>query len=323
MQMKRSEFLTYYNALRSPDTHKGDYGRVYIFAGSRGMTGAATLCAKAALRSGAGLVYMAAPGGLIPIYEINCIEAVKIPLDADGEHFTQEHVQRAADIVNASLRKNDIDSRNTESSRRYRCGTAVVIGPGIGTDTDAKKFVRGLMEETCGSGAAFILDADGLNAFNGECGLLRRYSEKLVITPHAAELSRLTGMELSYINSERTSAALKAAALTGAVTVLKGSGSVIAGGPHTEKEYNTKEIYDINTTGNPGMATGGSGDVLSGIAAGIMASDREDISLYDAVRCAVYIHGLCGDIAAARFGQRAVTAGDLIEMLKEVHNYGI
>lgn len=294
-----SLMLSYFNAPRETDTHKGDYGRVYILAGSRGMTGAAMLCAKAALRSGAGLVYMLSPGGLIPIYEIGCPEAVKIALDERGEHFTEEHVRKAADIIKDK--------------------SAVVIGPGMGGNAQTKRFIYGILDELSERDIPVILDADGLNAYKGDCGRLKELgTDRLIITPHAAELSRLTGMELSYINNNRTDAALKAAELTGAVTVLKGSGSITAEILHTKEKK-----YHVNTSGNPGMATGGSGDVLSGIIAGMTASDCAGLSLYDIVKCAVYIHGLCADIAAERYGQRAVIAGDLIEMLKEVHHNGV
>lgn len=308
MNVSGQDALNYYNALRKSDTHKGDYGRVYILAGTRGMTGAGMLCAKAALRSGAGLVYMLAPGGLIPVYETGCPEAVKIPLDERGEYFTEEHVRKAAETI----------KKSSCAADRLPAKSAVVVGPGMGQIVHTKRFVHGILDELAGSGIPVILDADGLNAYKGECERLRALGCRLIITPHAAELSRLTGMELSHINSNRTDAALKAAELTGAVTVLKGSGSI------TASILSTKEKQcDVNTSGNPGMATGGSGDVLSGVIAGIAASDREGLPLHDLVKYAVYIHGLCADIAAERFGQRAVIAGDLIDMLKEVHHYGV
>ena len=306
---KNCELLAYYNAQRDPLTHKGDYGRVFIAAGSEGMTGAALLCAEGALRAGAGLVYLFAPGGLLPVYEMACREAVKIKVgDGSDFCFRERHASRIAKAIKAAP---------------GRC--VVVIGPGLGRLPDTERFVYGLMEELDGSGAAIVLDADGLNAYRGQAGRLIRSAGagRLVLTPHAAELSRLTGIPLDEIGRDRKRAALETAGMTGAVTVLKGSGTVIA------DVLPTKEVLlAVNDSGNPGMATGGSGDVLAGILAGILASDcgespsDSDRRFFDLVRCGVYIHGICGDLAARRYGQRAVKAGDLTEMLKEVHQYG-
>ena len=309
---QRKALLAYYNAARNPLTHKGDYGRVFIIAGSEGMTGAAMLCAESALRAGAGLAFLFAPGKLLPIYEIGCREAVKIKVGTgEDSYFRQEHVGQVVQHILAATGH-----------------SAVVLGPGVGTHTETKLFVSGVLEELAAAGVAVILDADGLNAYRGRCGQIARYTRvsgnrgKLVLTPHTAELSRLTGMEISEIRQHRREAALRTAALTGAVTVLKGSGTVIADVLPTEEI-----LCEINGSGNPGMATGGSGDVLAGILAGIIASDHPAAAaeperrFFDLVRCGVYIHGFCGDLAAQRFGQRAVKAGDLIEMLKEVHRY--
>ena len=295
------EMLDYYNAARNPQTHKGDYGRVYIIVGSEGMTGAAMLCAEAALRAGAGLVYLLSPGKLLPVYETGCREAVKIKIGTDQDgYFTQRHVREAADAI------------------KYAGGhCAVVLGPGLGSRNETKSFIYGILSELSNRRISLILDADGLNAFYRQGDRLRDYGfDNMVITPHAAELSRLTLISIEEINAHRIEAANRAAIRTGAVTVLKGSGTVISavlpsGGV----------AYDINPTGNAGMSTGGSGDVLSGIIAGIAASDTAGRPFYDIVRCGVYIHGLCGDIAAEKYGQRAVTAGDILEMLKEVYRH--
>ena len=310
---RNKDLLAYYNAARNPLTHKGDYGRVFIIAGSEGMTGAAMLCAESALRTGAGLVFLFAPGKLLQTYEIGCREAVKIKVgDECDSYFRQKHVRQVADIVKFSGEH-----------------SAVVIGPGLGTQPDTKLVIYRIVEELSAVGVPVILDADGLNAYRGVASQIARYTwlsgnrGKIVLTPHAAELSRLTGMELSDINNNRSEAARKCAALTGAITVLKGSGTVIS-----EILPTKEELCEINCSGNPGMATGGSGDVLSGILAGMIASDcaaEQDPDwehhFFFLVCCGVYIHGLCGDLAAQRYGQRAVKAGDLIEMLKEVHRY--
>ena len=185
---KNCELLAYYNAQRDPLTHKGDYGRVFIAAGSEGMTGAALLCAESALRAGAGLVYLFAPGGLLPVYEMACREAVKIKVgDGSDFCFRERHASRIAKAIKAAP---------------GRC--VVVIGPGLGRLPDTERFVYGLMEELDGSGAAIVLDADGLNAYRGQAGRLIRSAGagRLVLTPHAAELSRLTGIPLDEIGRD-------------------------------------------------------------------------------------------------------------------------
>ena len=293
------EFIKYYNAARNPDTHKGDYGRVFVIAGSEGMTGAAMLCADAALRTGAGLVYLFAPGKLLPVYEVGCKEAVKIKVgDDDTAFFKENHVRQIVKEVK-------------KSSGR----ACVVVGPGLGRNTQTVKFVHGLLEELSNTDIPVILDADGLNAYSYKKYLDRKLPEKLIITPHVGELSRLTGVESKSINENRSEIALKATFDIKAITVLKGNKTLVC-----PCEARTNEDIYVNNTGNAGMATGGSGDVLAGIISGIVASDNCGKSLFELTCCGVYIHGLCGNIAAKKYGQRAIKASDLIEMLKEIYN---
>lgn len=302
-QTEQETFLKYYNTARNPLTHKGDYGRVFVIAGSEGMTGAAMLCAESALRAGAGLVYLFAPGKLLPVYEIGCREAVKIKVGDDNEaYFTERHIRQIKDVIN---------------------GGVAVLGPGLGRNPATIRFVHCLLAEFSSAGIPVILDADGLYAYRLQAESISQYENPIILTPHAAELARLTGRELSYVNQNRAQAAEETARKTGAITVLKGSGTIIAAYFSDEAEVRLR----VNSTGNPGMATGGSGDVLAGILAGIIASDssapvNDRGHLYELVRCGVYIHGLCGDIAAEKYGERAVKAGDLTEMLKEVIHYG-
>lgn len=293
------EFIEYYNAARNPDTHKGDYGRVFVIAGSEGMTGAAMLCADAALRTGAGLVYLFAPGKLLPVYEVGCKEAVKIKVgDDDTAYFKENNVRQIVNEINKSS------------------GSAcVVVGPGLGRNTQTVKFVHGLLEELSNTDIPVILDADGLNAYSYKKYLDRKLPEKLIITPHVGELSRLTGVESKSINENRSEMALKATFDIKAITVLKGNKTLVC----PCKARTNEDIY-VNNTGNAGMATGGSGDVLAGIISGIVASDNCGKSLFELTCCGVYIHGLCGNIAAKKYGQRAIKASDLIEMLKEIYN---
>lgn len=292
----KEEFLKYYNAARITDTHKGDYGRVFIIAGAEGMTGAAMLCAEGAIRAGAGLVYLFAPAKLLPIYELGCREAVKIKIgDENTCFFDEAHIKQIMKVIrNAS---------NTD---------CVVLGPGLGLKRETQKFVRGILNELKETKVTVILDADGLNAINKGYYKQIVFLEKLIITPHEGEMSRLTGLPISKNEKDRIKAAGLMSKELGAITVLKGNKSVVF------QDKGFEEAIYINETGNPGMATGGSGDVLSGIIAGIAASDRGENTLFDVTCVGVFIHGLCGDISSDKYGQRAVKAGDLIEMLKEV-----
>lgn len=298
MKLKKEDFLKYYNQERKPDTHKGDYGRVFIVAGSEGMTGAAMLCAESAIRTGAGLVYLFSPGKLLPIYETSCKEAVKIKIgDDNAAYFEEKHIAQIIKIL--------------KKAGKQAC---VVVGPGIGNNLQTKRFVQGLMSELKTLDIPVILDADGLNACADMFNKKENLPEKLILTPHTKELSRFMNMTTEYINKNRVEAAFTTSQKLGAITVLKGNNTLVCPSKAVKEE-----IY-VNTTGNAGMATGGSGDVLSGIMSGIVASDCGENSLFENVCCAVFIHGLCGDIAAEKYGQRAVKAGDLTEMLKEVNS---
>ena len=292
------DFIKYYNAARNPNTHKGDYGRVFVIAGSEGMTGAAMLCADAALRTGAGLVYLFAPGKILKVYEVGCKEAVKIKVgDDDTAYFQENHVRQ---IVNEIKKK--------------RGPACVVVGPGIGRNIQTVKFIHGLLEELSNIDIPVILDADGLNAYSYKKYSDRKLAKNLIITPHVGELSRLMGIESNSINENRSQIALKTAKDIKAITVLKGNKTLVCPCEAASQD----EIY-VNNTGNPGMATGGSGDVLAGIISGIIASDNYGKSLFELTCCGVYIHGFCGDIAAQKYGQRAIKASDIIEMLKEIY----
>ena len=279
--------LACFNAERLPATHKGDYGRVLIIAGSRGMTGAACLCGRAALHMGAGLVYLACPGGLIHTYECLVPEAVKIPVGNQEDFwFKEEHF--------------------TAILKLTRGKDAIVLGPGLGAAPETKKLIRALLEEpSFGQDAkGIILDADGLNAWAKYRPELEAIaSPKLILTPHEGEFARLTGKTLQEIHGNREKQARDfAGCLSGATVILKGAGTVCTDGAQT----------CVNTTGNPGMATGGSGDVLAGMLAGLVATEK-DTDLFTLCTYGVALHGLCGDRAAEKYGQRFVTAGCLIE----------
>lgn len=279
--------LDCFNAPRKGDTHKGDYGRVLIIAGSQGMTGAACLCGKAALHMGAGLVYLACPTGLLATYECLVPEAVKIPVGTREDFwFKEEHHAALTELTKGK--------------------DVIVLGPGLGTARETKKLVRALLEEPAfGQDArGIVLDADGLNAWkNYRPELEAVASPKLILTPHEGEFARIAGTKGAEIHGAREEQAQTfAQALSGANVILKGAGTVCTDGIQTY----------VNTTGNPGMATGGSGDVLAGMLAGLVATEK-DKDLFTLCTYGVALHGLCGDRAAAKYGQRFVTAGCLIE----------
>ncbi|HHT92104.1 MAG TPA: NAD(P)H-hydrate dehydratase [Clostridiaceae bacterium] len=263
---------------REKDTHKGDYGKICVVAGSRGMTGAAMLCAESALRSGAGYVFMLSPAGLLTVFESVLREPVKIPIgDNDDGFFREEHIEEVLKYV-------------------LTCDS-VVIGPGLGIRETTKVFVRRLISELKNKDVKVILDADGINAFEGRSNELA--GENIVITPHYVEFSRLTGSSLGdrikdagYFNDK------------GIITVLKGASTITS----------SKASFTVNGTGNPGMAVCGSGDVLCGI----IAAFATRMNLYDAARYGVLVHGLCGDKARELYGEESMLSGDLINMLPQV-----
>ncbi len=280
--------LTCFRKERNTDTHKGDYGRVLVIAGSLGMTGAAYLCGKAALHMGAGLVYLASPKGLIAAYECLLPEAVKIPVgNSDDQWFQDAHYTQLLELSKGK--------------------DAVVIGPGLGSHPETKKLVRALLQtpEFAPDAYGIILDADGLNAwtrYNQELAAIA--SKRLILTPHEGEFARLNKQSAEEIHRNREQVAGEFSQnLSGATVILKGHNTVTTNGVEA----------CVNTTGNPGMATGGSGDVLAGMLAGMVATEGKMKDLFTLCTYAVALHGRCGDLATAKYGARFVTAGCLIE----------
>lgn len=270
--------LGYVNTIireRPCEIHKGQCGRVLIIAGSKGMAGAAVLAAGGALRSGAGLVRLAVPEELFIILQTAVPQATCMSI-------SQELSPRSLDIFGA-----------------------IAIGPGIGVDEEnyirIKKILSGFMKPV-------VLDADGLNTmcrFDRRLESLRKRKGKTILTPHEGEADRLLkalGRD-SVKSMGRREAAETIAGETGAVVLLKGSKTLV-----TMEGFGTY----INTTGNPGMATGGSGDVLTGVIAALAGYG---ISAFDAARSGAFIHGMAGDIAAERLGQWGMTSVDIEEAL--------
>ncbi|HJX27802.1 MAG TPA: NAD(P)H-hydrate dehydratase, partial [Thermoanaerobaculia bacterium] len=270
---------------RERSGHKGSYGHALLVAGSPGKAGAAILAARGAVRAGAGLVTVAVPEPILPTVDLGSLESMTLSLPALGSGLissgAMERVLEAAE------------------------GKAVLaLGPGLGQEEETAGAIRRMVLE---APLPVVVDADALNAFAGRAGELKDRREATVLTPHPGELSRLLGLPTAELLEDRVTAARRAAEETGAIVVLKGSLTLIA--------TPAREVW-INPTGNPGMGTGGSGDVLTGIVAGLIAQ-REAFSLevLDAVLLAVYLHGLAGDLAAERQGEQALAAADLLDFL--------
>jgi ADP-dependent NAD(P)H-hydrate dehydratase / NAD(P)H-hydrate epimerase len=265
---------------RRADAHKGDFGRVLVVAGSRGMVGAACLSASSALRAGAGLVKLAVPKSVwdIAAAKLTCVMTAGWPETADGMF-----AERAVDALAAEA----------------KWATVVALGPGIGRSGETAGFVRRAVKAL---ELPLVLDADALYHLAGQSDLLAARKAPTVITPHPGEMANLTGTDVSGIQADRVKAASSFAKHARVVCVLKGAGTVVADGTHTY----------VNTTGNPGMATAGTGDVLTGVIAGLIA---QGLSAFDAAALGVYLHGLAGDLAAHKRGTHALIATDLLESL--------
>jgi len=266
---------------RAVDGHKGDYGKVCIIAGSVGMSGAAALAGRAALRAGAGLVQVATPKSVLPI--VASIEpsftTIALPQDSLGRISA-----KAINPIIEAVREND----------------AVAFGPGIGTSGALRSILVTLLEH---EQLRLVIDADGLNNLAGVKNWPAKLKAKLILTPHPGEMKRLwSGLFREQLPPDRRQQALQLAQQTKTIVVLKGAGTVVTDG---EKVY-------INKTGNPGMATAGSGDVLTGVITALIGQGMSD---FDAAVLGVYIHGLAGDIAAEKTGQVSLMTTDIIESL--------
>jgi NAD(P)H-hydrate epimerase len=270
---------------RAPDSHKGDYGRVTIVAGSRGKTGAAHLAAVGALRSGAGLVTVATPGGCLPIVAAMAPEYMTAGL-AEGKGGG---VSAAA--VDAVLEMQQ---------------DVVACGPGLGRDAGVASFVRALVDRAT---VPLILDADALTVLADDPAVLTgREDREIIITPHPGEMARLIGSSIEEVQGNRIEVAGNFAATHRIYVVLKGHRTIIA---------TPEGRLFINPTGSAGLATGGTGDVLTGMIAAWLA---QLLDAEAACRLAVFVHGAAGDLAEASVGQVAMTASDVVARLGEALN---
>jgi hydroxyethylthiazole kinase-like uncharacterized protein yjeF len=264
-------------------SHKGDYGRIFVLAGSRGYTGAAALTAEAALRAGAGLVTLGIPASLNPILEEKLTEVITRPLpEADGS------------LAYAALE---------EIKRALQAQDVLALGPGLGRHPETARLVKDLVRQ---AGLPTVIDADGLNNLSDEPELIKKAEGPLVLTPHPGELSRLNKRAIAEIEADRVGVARAFAAEYKVVLVLKGVPTVVA--------LPDGRCY-LNSTGNSGLASGGSGDVLTGLIAGLMGQGLEP---WQAAVCGVYLHGLVADRLKPETGERGMIAGDLVRKLPQV-----
>lgn len=284
---------------RPRDGHKGTFGTVLVVGGSWGMSGAVALCGMSALRSGAGLVKVAVPERILPIVASAGLEYTLLPLPEDGD---------------GKIAQSAFDSLQNTVENMPKNSMVVAVGPGLGQSEELDTLVTALWEKLP---TPAVFDADALNALaryatkNG--GKLPSHAGERVITPHPGEFSRLVPTaRASDVEGQRL-VAVELARENEIVVVLKGAGTQITDG---------NSIFR-NTTGNPGMATGGSGDVLTGITAAVCVQFlRRGFSLLDAVRLAVFLHGRAGDLAAEELGECSMIASDLVGFLPKALKEG-
>lgn len=282
------ELVQPFLAPRPAESHKGTYGHALIIGGSIGMTGAVIMAAYAALRVGAGLVTAGLPESLQGGVENEIVEVMTVPL---------------AETAQGTIAREALPAIENLLGTTSVCA----IGPGMSRYQEAPAVLYQVLHS---SGIPVVIDADGLNALSQDISMLNNRQIPVVLTPHPGEMARLTGLSVEEIQADRLEIARSFAQKWGVTLVLKGNGTVVA--------YPSGEAF-LNLSGNPGMATAGSGDVLCGMIAGLIA---QGLRPQDAAMAAVYLHGLAGDHAAQVKGQRGLIAGDLIQALPEVlRNY--
>lgn len=281
LEMVEEAFIAPCFKKRRKDTHKGSFGHLLIVSGSLGKTGAAVLAAKAALKTGAGLVTVGTPGSCLPTVARSMAEIMTEPLSETGEGNL---ARQAGSRILKLLAGRD----------------ALVLGPGISTHAETAQLVLELLPRVK---VPMVIDADGLNILSAQPDLLKRLKPPVILTPHPGEFARLTQVSNRTVVSEKLRLAPEFAEKYGVYLVLKGYRTITA--------TPSGQVF-INPTGNPGMATGGSGDVLSGMIGSMIMQEK---NLEKAVLSAVYLHGLSGDLAARRYGEKSLVAGNLISYL--------
>ncbi|EEI87025.1 YjeF domain protein [Anaerococcus lactolyticus ATCC 51172] len=261
---------------RKKESHKGTYGKVAILGGSEGMSGSCFLSSTACLRAGAGLVYLLVPSSISKILQIKSCEPIINTIDS----YNLKYNNYILDQIFGYLNDKDV----------------LAIGPGMGTDPSLNKLIGNIINEFNGK---IIIDADGLNAVAKDKSVLSK--KNIILTPHLKEFSRLTGLSISEINKERIKIAKEFAKKYEIILVLKSENTLVTDG---DKLY-------INKLGNPGMATAGSGDVLTGVISGLLPILNE----FDAAKLGVYLHSLAGDLASSYLCEESLIASDIISYL--------
>jgi NAD(P)H-hydrate epimerase len=272
---------------RGGDTHKGSYGKALFIAGSSSYLGAPYFSALSFLKAGGGLSYLAAPKSMAPFLASKGSELVLIPQqETDSGSLALESIEELKEIA----KKVDI----------------VVIGPGISLNEDTQELVRELVREI---EAPLLIDGDGITAIASDLGIIKKRKAETILTPHSGEMARLAKMEVEEVNRDKVGVLQKTARNLNAIIVFKGA--------HSLTGYPDERVY-INTSGNPGMATAGSGDALTGA---IAAMYGVGLPLREAVRIGVFIHGLSGDLAACEKGEDGITAHDILDYLPHAMKY--
>jgi NAD(P)H-hydrate epimerase len=279
--LENDEIRGWLSTPRRPDTHKGDYGHLLVIAGSVGKTGAAAMACEAALRIGAGLVTLAIPKSLNAIMEVKLTEVMTEPLPETPKQTL-------------SLRAFSSILRLCENKK------AVIIGPGIGTFKETQSLILKLMKTL---NLPIILDADGLTALATQPKTLPTTNRSLILTPHPGEMAKLIRSTPKDVQEDRISISRNFAQSHHVHLVLKGHRSLIA---------TPKGDVFINPTGNPGMASGGTGDVLTGMIGGLIC---QGFDILPSLQMAVYLHGLAGDEMAQELGEKSLIARDIIEKI--------
>ena len=260
---------------RDDFAHKGDFGKILLLCGSRGYTGAAALAAMGALRSGAGLVFLGVPESIYAIEAVKLTESIVFPLQDENGMLSGAAVPQILE--------------------RLPRMDAVLIGPGLGQSAGTLAAVKAVLERFDGP---VVVDADGINILAAHKDILRGRAASTILTPHDGEFARLGGV----VGNDRAAAAENMARQLGCIMLLKGHETVITDGVETY----------INHTGNPGMAVGGSGDVLAGILVSLLG---QGIAPLEAAACGAWLHGAAGDLCAARMGQYGMLPGDMVSAL--------
>ncbi|MBD3415024.1 MAG: NAD(P)H-hydrate dehydratase [Candidatus Aminicenantes bacterium] len=283
MELVEKQDLFSFFQKRENDTHKGTYGHLFILAGSLGKTGAASMAGRAALEMGAGLVTVGTPKSCLPIVARSMMELMTEPLEETPEW---------------TLSKKSIKKIQTLLEGK----DAVLIGPGISTHESTSKLIKSLLPELK---IPALLDADALNIVSTDPEILKSMPQTVVVTPHPGEFARMMDVSTQKVVENKLELASEFAQEYGVYVVLKGYRTITA---------TPEGMIFINSTGNPGMATGGAGDVLSGMIASLIMQGQD---LCKAVLASVFVHGLSGDLAVKKRGEKSLVAGDLIEFLPQ------